>query len=60
MYKNIINTIIGAVILIMYSILTKDFNIFLLLNSIITITMILVFIYVNIIRTKYVDKTHAR
>ena len=60
MYKNIINTIIGAVILIMYSILTKDFNIYLMLNSIITVAMIVVFIYVNIIRTKFVDKTFMK
>jgi len=67
MYKNkinkndsIINIIIAAVLLIIYSILTKDFNIYLLLNSIITIAMIVVFIYVNIIRTKYVDKTFMK
>ena len=60
MYKNIRNTIIGAVLLIIYSIITKDFNIYLMLNSIITVAMIVVFIYVNIIRTKFVDKTFMK
>lgn len=53
---NIRNTIIGTILLIIYSILAKDFNIYLLLNNIITVSMIVVFIYVNIIRTKFVDK----
>lgn len=54
------NTIIGAVLLIIYSILTKDYTIYLLLNSIVTVAMIVVFIYVNIIRTKFVDKTFMK
>ena len=57
---NIINTIIGTLLLITYSILTKDHTIYLLLNSIITIAMIITFIYVNTIRARFVDKTFIK
>jgi len=58
--NNIKNTIIGAILLIVYTVLVKDFNIYFLLNNIITVAMILVFIYINMIRIKFVDKTFMK
>jgi len=57
---NIRNAAIGIVLLIIYSVLTKDYTIYLISNNIITVAMIVVFIYVNIIRTKFVDKTFMK
>ena len=57
---NIRYTIIAGLSLITYSILRNEFNIYLILNNIITISMITVFIYVNIIRAKFVDKTFIK
>lgn len=54
------NAIIAVLCLIVYSILTNEYNIYLILNSIITISMITVFIYVSIIRAKFVDKTFIK
>lgn len=57
---NIRYTIMAALVLITYSILTNEYNIYLILNSIVTVAMIIVFIYVNIIRAKFVDKTFIK
>ncbi len=58
--NNIKNTIIGATLLIIYTVLVKNYITYFLLNNIITVAMILVFIYVNMIRIKFVDKTFMK
>ncbi|WP_160692394.1 HAMP domain-containing sensor histidine kinase [Clostridium sp. C2-6-12] len=54
------NIIIAVFVVLTYSLITSEYNIYLILNSIITISMITVFIYVNLIRTKFVDKTFMK
>lgn len=57
---NVRNIIIAVFVVLTYSVLTSEYNIYLILNSIITVSMIIVFIYVNIIRSKFVDKTFMK
>ncbi len=54
------NTIISAILLIICFILIKNFKFYILLNYIISIVMIAAFIYINIIRTKFIDKTFMK
>src|SRR5471030_693758 len=54
------NNTILAVILIISFIFTKNFKFYVLLNYIITVSIIIAFIYVNIIKTKFVDKTFMK
>lgn len=57
---NVRNIIIAVFVVLTYSVLTSNYTICLILNSIISVSMITVFIYVNMIRTKFVDKTFMK
>jgi len=58
--SSIKNNTILAVILIISFIFTRNFKFYVLLNYIITVSIIIAFIYVNIIKTKFVDKTFMK
>ena len=54
------NILISVIVGLTNSVFTSEYNIYLILNSIIIISMITVFIYVNMIRAKFVDKTFMK
>lgn len=58
--NNIKNIIILSILLSVVFIFSKEFKIYIVVNYIITIATIVAFIYVNIIRTKFVDKTFMK
>ncbi|OOM81625.1 HAMP domain-containing sensor histidine kinase [Clostridium sp. BL-8] len=52
--------IVGSILLIISVVFVKHFEIYLLLDNVITIAAIVAFMYVNMIRTKFVDNTFMK
>lgn len=58
--NNIKNLVVLAILLIIHSILNKDFKFYLLVNNIVTIAVLTALIYVNMIREKFINKTFIK